>query len=324
MLVIPEGYQSSLSVLETQRAIRFIRSQFHRKLENDFKLMRISAPLYVFSDSGENDNLSGVERPVRFDVPAIGKEIEIVHSLAKWKRVALSRYGFSVGEGLFTEMNAIRRDEVFDNTHSIYVDQWDWERVITEKERVLSTCVQQAQQLFSLLKILEEDLVQLFPQLTTKLPATLTVVSFDELAQRYPHLDEKAREDAICREHGAVFLTQIKENRAPDYDDWTKNGDILLYYPLLDCAMEISSMGVRVNADTLRYQCEIAGATNRLVLPYHQQVLKNKLPLTVGGGLGQSRICMFLLGKAFIGEVQASLWSQEVVDVCNKAGVVLL
>ncbi|MCL2188300.1 MAG: aspartate--ammonia ligase [Defluviitaleaceae bacterium] len=323
-MLIPAGYKSTLSLHETQLAIKLIRSEFHYRMEHDFGLMRVSAPLYVHPESGENDNLSGTERPVRFDIPAIGKDAEIVHSLAKWKRVALHRYGFELGEGLFTEMNAIRRDEEPDNTHSIYVDQWDWERVICEKERTLETCITHAKQLFTQIRAVEEEVVRQFPLLKHTLPESLTVISQEELIARYPNLSEKAREDAICREHGAVFLTQISQNRAPDYDDWEKNGDLLFHYPTLNCAVEISSMGVRVDAEALARQCEKVNATDRLTLPYHRAVLKNKLPLTVGGGLGQSRICMFLLGKAHIGEVQASLWPQAVRDACEKAGAVLL
>jgi aspartate--ammonia ligase len=323
---IPQDYKSPLGVLDTQRAIKFIRSTFHDMLEKDMNLMRISAPLYVLPESGENDNLSGVERPVRFDVPAIGKDVEIVHSLAKWKRIALMRYGFQPGQGLFTEMNAIRRDEELDNTHSIYVDQWDWERVITPEERTLATCVHFARKLFALLKELEARVNAAFNGLSFYLPEALTVLSQRELAALYPGLNENQREDAICRQHGAVFLTQIGENggRAPDYDDWRMNGDLLLYYPVLDCALEISSMGVRVDTDALLRQSKKAGTEDRLTLPYHAALLNKKLPLTIGGGLGQSRICMYFLGKAHIGEVQASLWPQAMKEECEKAGVNLL
>jgi aspartate--ammonia ligase len=326
MLIIPEGYKPSLSVLDTQIAIKYIRTTFHDYLEKNLNLMRISAPLYVLPESGENDNLSGRERPVRFDVPAIGKDVEIVHSLAKWKRVALKRYGFQPGQGLFTEMNAIRRDEDLDNTHSIYVDQWDWECILLPEERTLATCVQYAHKLFDLLKELENNVNRRFHGLTRYLPDRLTVLSLQELNALYPDLTEKEREDEICRRHKAVFLTQIGEDgdRAPDYDDWTMNGDLLLYYPILDCALEISSMGVRVDADTLLRQSEKSGKQDRLSLPYHTAVLNQKLPCTIGGGLGQSRICMYFLGKAHIGEVQASLWPQEMAKACAAGGIRLL
>jgi len=312
--------------METQRAIRFIRSSFHKALERDFGLTRVSAPLFVLASSGENDNLNGVERPVAFDVPDIGCEVEIVHSLAKWKRVALARYGFGVGQGIFTEMNAIRRDEELDNTHSIYVDQWDWERVIPAGARTLDTCIHYANELFALLRTLAEEVRERFAIPVPALPGQLFVISTRELAVMYPNLDEKARENAIARLHGAVFLTQIGHDgdRAPDYDDWSMNGDILLHFPTLDAALEISSMGVRVDAATLQHQCEIRGETNRLTLPYHQAVIQNKLPQTVGGGLGQSRICQWLLGKAHIGEVQASVWPQPMRARCHDAGIRLL
>jgi len=324
-LYLPENYRPALDVLETQRAIKFIRSAFHHALEHDFGLLRVSAPLFVRTDSGENDDLNGTERPVCFDVPDIGAEIEIVHSLAKWKRVALHRYGMRADQGLFTEMNAIRRDEALDNTHSIYVDQWDWERVIQPHQRTLSTLIDTAQHLYTLLRKLAAEVSAAY-NIPHALPPQLHVISHAELAARYPNADEKTREANICRAHTAVLLTQIGNdgNRAPDYDDWTMNGDILLHFPLLNSALEISSMGVRVNAAALTRQCEARNAAARLTLPYHQAVLHEKLPQTIGGGLGQSRICQFLLNKAHIGEVQASIWPQEMRDRCAAAGVVLL
>jgi len=325
-LQIPKDYRPSLNVMDTQHAIRFIRSWFHKALENEFGLTRVSAPLFVLPTSGENDNLSGLERAVSFDVPDIGCEVEIVHSLAKWKRVALQRYDFGVGQGIFTEMNAIRRDEVLDNTHSIYIDQWDWERVITPAERTLDTCIHYANELYALIRKLADEVRTRFNVDVQTLPEELFVISQDQLVANYNQLDDKSREDAITRKHGAVFLTQIGNNgdRAPDYDDWTMNGDILLHFPTLDTALEISSMGVRVNAATLQQQCEKRGAIDRLRLPYHEAVLQNKLPQTVGGGLGQSRICQWLLSKAHIGEVQASVWSTQMRNACSQAGIVLL
>ena len=325
-LQIPINYRPSLDVMETQRAIRFIRSSFHKALERDVGLTRVSAPLFVLPNSGENDNLNGTERPVTFDVPDIGCDVEIVHSLAKWKRVALARYGFGVGQGIFTEMNAIRRDEELDNTHSIYVDQWDWERVIAPGERALDTCVQYANELYGLLRTLADEVRTKFHIDVPSLPEKLFVISYDELVATCDQLNDKAREDAIARKHGAVLLTKIGENgdRAPDYDDWTMNGDILLHFPTLDAALEVSSMGVRVDAVALQRQCEKYGATDRLTMPYHQAVLQNKLPLTVGGGLGQSRICQWLLSKAHIGEVQASVWPAQMREDCDAAGIRLL
>ncbi|MCL2363247.1 MAG: aspartate--ammonia ligase [Defluviitaleaceae bacterium] len=325
-LQIPPNYRPSLDVMDTQRAIRFIRSWFHKALEKDFGLTRVSAPLFVLPASGENDNLSGKERPVAFEVPDMGCEIEIVHSLAKWKRVALQRYGFGVGQGIFTEMNAIRRDEVLDNTHSIYVDQWDWERVITPNERNLDTCIHYANELYTLIRKLAEEVRTRFNIEVPALPEKLFVISYDQLVATCDQLDDKGRENEITRKHGAVFLSKIGNNgdRAPDYDDWTMNGDILLHFPTLDAVLEISSMGVRVDAATLQRQCEKRDATDRLTLPYHQAVLQNKLPQTVGGGLGQSRICQWLLSKAHVGEVQASVWPEQMRKACAAAGIKLL
>ena len=332
-LFIPEGYSSNASVRETQAAIKFIRGFVHTFFETNLNLERVSASLTVLSESGLNDNLSGAERPVCFDVPDIGKNVEIVHSLAKWKRMALMQYGFAPGEGLFTEMNAIRRDEELDNTHSIYADQWDWERVITQEERSLETFVKVGKQLFGMLKSLEDSAAERFPGVKRHLPQELFVISAQELMDAYPGLTEKEREDAICRKHGAVLLTQIGDvlangerhgHRAPDYDDWTMNGDLIVYNPLLDCAFEISSMGVRVDAAALVSQLEKANNMERLKLPYHRAVLENQLPYTIGGGLGQSRICMFILDRAHIGEVQASVWPLEMMVLCERAGIHLL
>ena len=332
-LIIPKGYATNQSVRETQAAINYVRDFVHNSFENKLNLERVSASLTVLSNSGLNDNLSGGERPVSFDVPDIGHDVEIVHSLAKWKRMALKQYGFKPGEGLFTEMNAIRRDEELDNTHSIYADQWDWERVITYEERNINTLVKTATQLFNMLRDLEDSAAERFPGVKRHLPSELFVLSAQELIDAYPQLTEKEREDAICRKHGAVLLTQIGDiatngerhgHRAPDYDDWTMNGDLIVYNPLLDCAFEISSMGVRVDAAALASQLEKANNKERLELPYHRAVMENQLPYTIGGGLGQSRICMFILDKAHVGEVQASVWPQEMMDLCEQAGIHLL
>lgn len=333
-LFIPrENYRPTMSVRETQSAIKFIRDFIHESFETSFNLERVSASMIVCPASGMNDNLSGSERPVRFDAPGIGKDVEIVHSLAKWKRMALKQYGFKPGEGLYTEMNAIRRDEVLDNTHSIYVDQWDWERIITYEERTIDTLVRVATQLFDMLKELETNVAARFTNIKRYLPGSLTVLSAQELMDAYPGLGEKEREDAVCREHRAVFLTQIGDvhnngerhgSRAPDYDDWTMNGDLLFYYPLLDSAFEISSMGVRVDAETLVAQVEKTNNRERLTLPYHRAVLEGQLPYTIGGGLGQSRICMFMLDKLHVGEVHASVWPEEMIEACSQAGISLL
>lgn len=335
-----------LNTIATQHAIKAVRSRFHAMLERDFGLVRVSAPLVVTTASGENDQLNGTERPVSFDAPGLDTEVQIVQSLAKWKRVALGRYGFEPGQGLFTEMNAIRRDEELDNLHSIYVDQWDWERVITPEERRISTLTETAQKIYTLLRKLAVEVGKEFeqvwvggyapgtalgegsesPHLPVFLPEKLFVISQRELAEMYPDLNDKECENEICRVHGAVLLTQIGENgdRAPDYDDWSLNGDIMLYYPPLDCALEISSMGVRVDAAALQRQCEARGVASRLALPYHRAILEKKIPQTIGGGLGQSRICMYLLGKKHIGEVQASLWPDEILQKCAEEGIHLL
>ena len=332
-LNIPPNYTPPQSTYDTQVAIRFIRGSIHETLEKSLNMMRVSAPLIVQSDTGLNDNLTGVERPVRFDVPELGVDVEIVQSLAKWKRVALKRYGFKPGEGIYTEMNAIRRDDDIDNTHSIYVDQWDWERVITLEERSIDTLVKIAGQLFDMLKETENIVADKFPGIKRHLPSKLTVLSTRELFDLYPNMNANQREDAICRKHGAVFLTQIGDeltpgikhgDRSPDYDDWTMNGDLLFYYPVLDRAMEISSMGVRVDAAALKSQLTKANAEDRLSLPYHRMVLGGELPLTVGGGLGQSRICMFMLDRAHIGEVQVSVWPEDMVRECEAVGITLL
>jgi len=330
---IPTGYYPILSIRDTQIAIKLLKNYFQDALEEKLSLMRVSAPMLVFSDSGLNDGLSSPEQPVLFDVPNIGRKVEIVYSLAKWKRYALDQYGFKIGEGLFTDMNAVRPEEELDNIHSIYVDQWDWERIIMREERSIETLVQTAKRLYDILKELERKIVERFPKLECYLPKNFKVISTQELIDAYPGLSEKEREYEISRKYKAVFLTQIGDvanngekhgARAPDYDDWTMNGDLILYYPVLDCAMEITSMGVRVDADSLRSQAQKAGCKEILELPYHRAVLDELLPYTIGGGLGQSRICMFLLNKAHIGEVHVSPWSQETMDACVRAGIPLL
>ena len=333
-LILPENYDPRLTVRETEAAIKYIRDTFQKEFGREMNLERISAPLFVRTDSGLNDNLNGVERPVAFDLKGLaGKEVEVVHSLAKWKRMALGRYGFGVGEGLYTNMNAIRRDEDLDNLHSCYVDQWDWEKVIDKSERTEETLKSIVRQIFKVIKHMEHEVWYKYPQAVKKLPEDITFITSEELLERYPDLTPKQRENAITKEYGCVFLMHIgdklgngepHDGRAPDYDDWQLNGDILFWYDLLDCALEISSMGIRVDEDSLVAQCEKAGCTDRLSLPFHQMLLNKELPYTIGGGIGQSRLCMLLLDRAHVGEVQASEWSDEMRRVCEEHRIHLL
>ena len=333
-LILPENYDPRLTVRETEAAIKYIRDTFQKEFGRQLNLERISAPLFVRTDSGLNDNLSGVERPVAFDLKGLnGKEVEVVHSLAKWKRMALGRYGFNVGEGLYTNMNAIRRDEDLDNLHSCYVDQWDWEKVIDKSERTEETLKSIVRQIFKVIKHMEHEVWYKYPQAVKKLPEDITFVTSEELLELYPDLTPKQRENAITKKYGCVFLMHIgdklsngetHDGRAPDYDDWQLNGDILFWYDLLDCALEISSMGIRVDEDSLVAQCEKAGCTDRLNLPFHQMLLNKELPYTIGGGIGQSRLCMLLLDRAHVGEVQASEWSDEMRKVCEEHRIHLL
>ena len=333
-LIIPAAYRSELGLHETQVAIKSIKDYFQRRLAERLNLLRVSAPLFVDPASGLNDNLNGVERPVSFDIPALGgAEGEVVQSLAKWKRYALGRYGFAVGEGLYTDMNAIRRDEETDNLHSIFVDQWDWEKVIAPEDRRLDVLVAHASRIYDVIRTCEGYMEQCYSYIKPILPAKPYVISTQELLDRYPSLDPKARELAIVREKGAVILTRIgdalsngerHDGRAPDYDDWSLNCDIIVYYPVLDCALELSSMGIRVDAAALEAQLAKAGCRERAELPFQSAVLAGKLPQTIGGGIGQSRLCMFFLRKAHIGEVQSSLWPAGVLARCAEAGITLL
>ncbi len=333
-LILPENYDPRLSVRETEAAIKYIRDTFQKEFGRELKLERISAPLFVRRSSGLNDDLNGVERPVSFDLKGISDEtVEVVHSLAKWKRMALARYGFSVGEGLYTNMNAIRRDEELDNLHSCYVDQWDWEKVIRREDRSEETLKSTVRQIFKVIKHMEHEVWYKYPQAVKKLPDDITFVTTEELEARYPNLTPKERENAVTRQYGCVFLMHIgdklsdgkpHDGRAPDYDDWHLNGDILFWYDLLDCALEISSMGIRVDEKSLRIQCEKAGCPERLSLPFHRMLLDGELPYTIGGGIGQSRLCMLLLDRAHIGEVQASEWPDEMRSVCEKHRIHLL
>ena len=333
-VVIPEGYKTPLSVYEMQRAIEFIKSNFQVNLGQALNLRRVSAPLFVDENSGLNDNLNGVERPVSFDIPDVGTNAQVVHSLAKWKRLALKRYEFNVGKGLFTDMNAIRRDEEVDNTHSIYVDQWDWEKVISREDRTQEYLRQTVRAIVGAVCETNEALQIAFPSLHTQIDREVYFVTTQELEDRWPDLTPKERENAICREHHTVFLMQIGDNlkrsgkphdgRAPDYDDWSLNGDILLYNQLLDSAFEISSMGIRVDEAAMDYQLNARGCNERRELPFHKMLLNGELPLTIGGGIGQSRLCMIMIGTCHIGEVQASLWDKETENVCADAGIMLL
>ena len=330
---IPEGYAPVLDEYDTQRAIAYIKQTFQNEFAAALNLKRVSAPLFVTEDSGLNDNLNGYERPVSFDVPAIGTEAQVVHSLAKWKRLALKKYNFSVGNGLYTDMNAIRRDEDTDNIHSIYVDQWDWEKVITKEERTRETLEETVRAVYKALKITEDYMAYEYDYIGRVLPEHIEFITSQELEDRYPDLTPKQREYEIVKLHGAVFIEQIGGNlksgkphdgRAPDYDDWKLNGDILFWYPTLNCALEISSMGIRVDEKSLEEQLKKAGCEDRKNLPYHKMLLNGELPYTIGGGIGQSRLCMLLLDRAHIGEVQASIWPKEMRDTCKKHKIYLL
>ena len=330
---IPQDYHTPLSVYEMQRAIEFIKSNFQVNLSNALNLRRVSAPLFVDENSGLNDNLNGVERPVSFDIPDVGTNAQVVHSLAKWKRLALKRYDFKVGKGLFTDMNAIRRDEEVDNLHSIYVDQWDWEKVISAEDRNVAYLKRTVRDIVSAVSETSSALNVAFPSLHTKLPSEVFFITTQELEDLYPDLTPKQREDEICKKKGVVFLMQIgnilksgikHDGRAPDYDDWALNCDILFWHVPLGCALELSSMGIRVNAESLRRQLEEAGCPQRAELPFHKMLLDGTLPLTMGGGIGQSRLCMLLIGTAHIGEVQVSLWDEATRKTCEDAGVMLL
>lgn len=331
---IPEGYHSCLSLYDTQKAISLIKRVFEDTLCGNLNLSRVSAPLFVEASTGLNDDLSGVERPVSFDVPDIGRDAQVVHSLAKWKRLALHRYGFRPGKGLYTDMNAIRRDETLDNIHSIYVDQWDWEKVISREDRNVNYLKQTVRAIVGAVAETNDALQIAFPSLHTQIDREVYFVTTQELEDRWPDLTPKERENAICREHHTVFLMQIGDNlkrsgkphdgRAPDYDDWSLNGDILLYNQLLDSAFEISSMGIRVDEAAMDYQLNARGCNERRELPFHKMLLNGELPLTIGGGIGQSRLCMIMIGTCHIGEVQASLWDKETENVCADAGIMLL
>ena len=331
-LRIPEGYRSILTLKQTELAIKKVKDFFERDLAVVLNLTRVSAPVFVESNSGLNDNLNGVERPVSFDLRT-GENLEIVHSLAKWKRVALGTYGFEAGEGLYTDMNAIRRDEELDNIHSMYVDQWDWERIIKREERTRHTLHETVRCIYAALQHTEHYIVNEYSFIGKLLPEKITFVTAQELEDEFPDLTPKEREYVAAKRHGAIFLEGIggklksgkpHDGRAPDYDDWEMNGDIIVYYPVLDIALELSSMGVRVDEESMRRQLAERGCTDRASLPYHKALLAGELPYTVGGGIGQSRLCMFFLRKAHIGEVQSSYWTPEMQEKCRENGIALL
>ena len=333
-LIIPENYDPHLTVRETQEAIKYIRDTFQKEFGREMNLERISAPLFVEKSSGLNDNLNGVERPVQFDIAGIpGETVEVVHSLAKWKRMALHEYGFLPGEGLYTNMNAIRRDEDLDNLHSCYVDQWDWEKVITKEDRTIKTLKETVRTIFKIIKHMQHEVWYKYPNAVNHLPKEITFITSQELEDRYPDKTPKERENLITKEYGCVFLMQIgdklasgepHDGRAPDYDDWQLNGDILFWFENLNCALEISSMGIRVDEKSLEDQLQKAGCEDRRSLPYHRMLLEGLLPSTIGGGIGQSRLCMLLLNRAHVGEVQASIWPNDMIEECRQHKIFLL
>ena len=333
-LQIPAGYHSELNLHDTQAAIKTVKDFFQQTLAEQLNLLRVTAPLFVTPESGLNDNLNGVERPVSFGVlEQDDRIIEVVHSLAKWKRYALKQYGFAMGEGLYTDMNAIRRDETTDNIHSIYVDQWDWEKIIAKEDRNVETLKDTVHKIYKTLKKTEKYMAIRYDYIEEILPKDIFFITTQELEDLYPGLSSKEKEYRITKEKGAVFLMQIgdkistgepHDGRAPDYDDWSLNGDILVYYPVLDIALELSSMGIRVDEDALLRQLDAAGCPDRAKLPFQKAILDQQLPYTIGGGIGQSRICMFFLRKAHIGEIQVSVWPDEIREEAKAHGVCLL
>lgn len=342
-LVIPSRYNRRLQPETTEAVIKTIKDTFQRRLAEELCLRRVTAPLFVLSGTGLNDDLNGVERPVSFAVKDMGdRKAEIVHSLAKWKRAKLASYDIAPGFGLYTDMNAIRADEELDNLHSIYVDQWDWEKTITPDDRNLDFLKKTVRKIYAVIRELEEMIYKMFPHITPRLPREITFVHSEELLKRWPDLTPREREDKAVREYGAVFVIgiggelsdgTIHDGRAPDYDDWSTpnedgyfglNGDIIVYNSVLDGPLELSSMGIRVSPDSLRRQLEIRGCESRASLPFHKSLLAGEFPASIGGGIGQSRLCMFLLQKAHVGEVQASIWPEEQVEACRQAGIELL
>ena len=330
---IPAGYKPTLDAYDTQRAIAYIKQTFQDEFAGALNLKRVSAPLFVTENSGLNDNLNGYERPVSFDVPAVGADAQVVHSLAKWKRLALKRYHFTIGNGLYTDMNAIRRDEELDNIHSIYVDQWDWEKVITRENRNLDYLKLIVRSVVRAICNTNDRLHVRYPQLRVDLDPNVSFVTTQELEDMYPDLTGSQRENAYLKEHHTACIMQIggklrsgkrHDGRAPDYDDWNLNCDIFFWDEVLGRGLEISSMGIRVDEESLSRQLTLAGCDDRRELPFHKMLLNGELPLTIGGGIGQSRLCMLMMGCAHIGEVQASIWDPETVEKCEKAGIPLL
>jgi aspartate--ammonia ligase len=332
-LIIPDGYRSILPVYETQTAIGAIKRLFEDDLARALNLKRVSAPLFVEPQTGLNDDLNGVERPVEFDIKETGSNAQIVHSLAKWKRMAVYQYGFPVGEGIYTDMNAIRRDEEMDNLHSIYVDQWDWELVIDRASRNEELLKKTVRTIVKAVCDTAEEIKKQYPALSIELSRDVKFITTQQLEDLYPNLPPKERENAFLREHKTAFIMQIgdilksgvkHDGRAPDYDDWTLNGDIVFWNDVLGCAFEISSMGIRVDAQSLDAQLSKAGCNHRRTLPFHKALLEGELPLTMGGGIGQSRLCMLLLQKAHVGEVQVSVWDKTTLSGCKAAGIRIL
>lgn len=333
-IYIPEGYKSLLGVYDTQAAIEFIKERFTSNFAEALNLKRVSAPLFVSKNSGLNDNLNGTERAVSFDIPdAEDSEVQVVHSLAKWKRMALKKYDFNVGKGLYTDMNAIRRDEELSNIHSAYVDQWDWCKVITKEDRNEEYLKSTVCDIINSVCDTLDSLKLKYPQINTKICRDVKFITTQELEDMYPDSSPKEREHLITKQYKTVFLMKIgnllnsgekHDGRAPDYDDWELNGDILLWNDVLGSSFEISSMGIRVDEKSLAYQLKKAGCEDRANLPFHKALLAGELPLTIGGGIGQSRLCMLLLGKAHIGEVQCSLWDNKTLEVCKAAGITIL
>lgn len=333
-LKIPKNYKSALDLHDTQVGIKTVKDFFQGMLSNKLNLQRVTAPLFVTPESGLNDNLNGVERPVSFDILNDNQRpAEIVHSLAKWKRYALKKYGFNVGEGLYTDMNAVRRDEVTDNIHSIFVDQWDWEKVIRKEDRNIDFLKDTVRDVYKVLRKTEKFMSIQYDYIEEILPEEIFFITTQELEDMFPEYSPKEREYYIAKAKGAVCIMQIgdllasgekHDGRAPDYDDWALNADIIVYFPVLDIALELSSMGIRVDEDSLKTQLEKAGCTERAELPFQKAILNKELPYTIGGGIGQSRICMFFLRKAHIGEVQCSIWPDEMVKACNENGIQLL
>lgn len=333
-LLFPQGYKSPLNIRETENAIKLVRELFEAELREKLNLERASAPLFVRADEGLNDDLSGKERAVSFDMLAIkDAHVQVVHSLAKWKRLSLKNYGYHHGEGIYTNMNAIRRDEELDNIHSVYVDQWDWEKVISEEERTVEFLKKTVDVILSVIADVNDKVHQIYPVLKNKIKREVTYITSQELLDLYPHLSAKERENAFVKEHGTVFLMGIgdklsnglpHDGRAPDYDDWALNGDILIWNPVLEMAFELSSMGIRVTPQSLREQLKKSGNRERENLLYHKMLLAGELPLSIGGGIGQSRLCMLVLEKAHIGEVHSSIWPKQMLADCHKHGIDLL